>query len=184
MDLPINYYFISSVMLPPARFFPKTGEPLSRAPLCKSPNHASWSHTKSSTAMQEAEEPSTKLPSRSPLDGPAPPPYHHHHYGTFLPPPPPQQQQQQKPDGAASNHPFPAGRWPLFLPALPSVLALLMLWKLETEIWLVPNAVFSGYAAQGVVAFPCTVQQLVLVEGVPIREPPLPFCGIGLGWIL
>ncbi|EEC80582.1 hypothetical protein OsI_22918 [Oryza sativa Indica Group] len=100
--------------------------------------------------MQEAEEPSTKLPSRSPLDGPAPPPYHHHHYGTFLPPPPPQQQQQQqKPDGAASNHPFPA-----------------------------------GYAAQGVVAFPCTVQQLVLVEGVPIREPPLPFCGIGLGWIL
>ncbi|XP_052160369.1 60S ribosomal protein L18a-like protein [Oryza glaberrima] len=99
--------------------------------------------------MQEAEEPSAKLPSRSPLDGPAPPPYHHHHYGTFLPPPPPQQQQQQKPDGAASNHPFPA-----------------------------------GYAAQGVVAFPCTVQQLVLVEGVPIREPPLPFCGIGLGWIL
>ncbi|KAG8075741.1 hypothetical protein GUJ93_ZPchr0006g40906 [Zizania palustris] len=42
----------------------------------------------------------------------------------------------------------------------------------------------TGYAAQGVVAFPCTVQQQVVVEGLPIQEPPLPFCGIGVGWTL
>uniref|UniRef100_J3MDZ5 Uncharacterized protein n=1 Tax=Oryza brachyantha TaxID=4533 RepID=J3MDZ5_ORYBR len=40
----------------------------------------------------------------------------------------------------------------------------------------------AGCAAQGVVAFPCTVQQQVLVERLPFREPPLPFCGAGVGW--
>jgi hypothetical protein len=35
------------------------------------------------------------------------------------------------------------------------------------------------------VAFPCAIQQQqVFVEGVPVREPPLPFCGIGIGWFL
>uniref|UniRef100_A0A0D9WQI1 60S ribosomal protein L18a-like protein n=1 Tax=Leersia perrieri TaxID=77586 RepID=A0A0D9WQI1_9ORYZ len=50
-----------------------------------------------------------------------------------------------------------------------------------------PNNPFpAGYAAQGVAAYPCTVQQhqQVLVEGLPIREPPLQFCGIGVGWTL
>ncbi|XP_006656069.2 60S ribosomal protein L18a-like protein isoform X2 [Oryza brachyantha] len=42
----------------------------------------------------------------------------------------------------------------------------------------------AGCAAQGVVAFPCTVQQQVLVERLPFREPPLPFCGAGVGWTL
>jgi hypothetical protein len=34
------------------------------------------------------------------------------------------------------------------------------------------------------VAFPGTVQQQIFVEGVPVQEPPLPFCGIGIGWFL
>ncbi|XP_048544029.1 60S ribosomal protein L18a-like protein [Triticum urartu] len=42
----------------------------------------------------------------------------------------------------------------------------------------------KGRAAQGVVAFPCTIQQQVLVEGLPVREPRLPFCGVGVGWAL
>ncbi|KAF7096521.1 hypothetical protein CFC21_098451 [Triticum aestivum] len=42
----------------------------------------------------------------------------------------------------------------------------------------------KGRAAQGVVAFPCTIQQQVLVEGLPVREPRLPFCGVGVGWVL
>ncbi|CAN6201556.1 unnamed protein product, partial [Urochloa humidicola] len=41
-----------------------------------------------------------------------------------------------------------------------------------------------GFGGQGVVAFPCAVQQQVFVEGVPVREPPLPFCGVGIGWFL
>ncbi|CAN6282305.1 unnamed protein product [Urochloa humidicola] len=41
-----------------------------------------------------------------------------------------------------------------------------------------------GLGGQGVVAFPCAVQQQVFVEGVPVREPPLPFCGVGIGWFL
>ncbi|XP_066330375.1 large ribosomal subunit protein eL20z-like isoform X2 [Miscanthus floridulus] len=41
---------------------------------------------------------------------------------------------------------------------------------------------FGG--GQGFVAFPCAVQQQVFVEGVPVREPPLPFCGVGVGWFL
>ncbi|CAL4963144.1 unnamed protein product [Urochloa decumbens] len=41
-----------------------------------------------------------------------------------------------------------------------------------------------GLGGQGVVAFPCTVQQQVFVEGVPVREAPLPFCGLGIGWFL
>lgn len=42
----------------------------------------------------------------------------------------------------------------------------------------------AGRGAQGVVAFPCTVQQQVFVEGFPVREPTLPFCGVGVGWAL
>ncbi|KAM3191796.1 hypothetical protein ACQJBY_069185 [Aegilops geniculata] len=42
----------------------------------------------------------------------------------------------------------------------------------------------KGRSAQGVVAFPCTIQQQVLVEGHPVREPRLPFCGVGVGWAL
>ncbi|KAE8775634.1 60S ribosomal protein L18a-1 [Hordeum vulgare] len=42
----------------------------------------------------------------------------------------------------------------------------------------------KGRSAQGVVAFPCTIQQQVLVEGLPVREPRLPFCGVGVGWAL
>ncbi|KAG2613924.1 hypothetical protein PVAP13_4KG384600 [Panicum virgatum] len=38
-----------------------------------------------------------------------------------------------------------------------------------------------GFGSQGVVAFPGTVQQQIFVEGVPVQEPPLPFCGIGIG---
>ncbi|TKW21466.1 hypothetical protein SEVIR_4G199801v4 [Setaria viridis] len=41
-----------------------------------------------------------------------------------------------------------------------------------------------GFGGQGVVAFPSAVQQQVFVEGVPVREPPLPFCGVGIGWFL
>ncbi|PVH47295.1 hypothetical protein PAHAL_4G030400 [Panicum hallii] len=41
-----------------------------------------------------------------------------------------------------------------------------------------------GFGSQGVVAFPGTVQQQIFVEGVPVQEPPLPFCGIGIGWFL
>ncbi|OEL18301.1 hypothetical protein BAE44_0020680 [Dichanthelium oligosanthes] len=41
-----------------------------------------------------------------------------------------------------------------------------------------------GFGGQGVVAVPCAVQQQVFVEGVPVRQPPLPFCGIGIGWFL
>ncbi|KAK3132569.1 hypothetical protein QOZ80_6AG0524620 [Eleusine coracana subsp. coracana] len=46
------------------------------------------------------------------------------------------------------------------------------------------NASPTGFSSQGVAAFASTVQQQVCVDGVPIREPPLPFCGIGIGWIL
>ncbi|KAG0522576.1 hypothetical protein BDA96_07G049200 [Sorghum bicolor] len=44
----------------------------------------------------------------------------------------------------------------------------------------------GGFGGQGFVAFPCAVQQQVFVEaeGVPVREPPLPFCGVGIGWFL
>jgi len=41
-----------------------------------------------------------------------------------------------------------------------------------------------GFGSQGVVAFPGTVQQQIFVEGVPVQEPTLPFCGIGIGWFL
>ncbi|CAD6266135.1 unnamed protein product [Miscanthus lutarioriparius] len=41
-----------------------------------------------------------------------------------------------------------------------------------------------GLGGQGFVAFPCAVKQQVFVEGVPVREPPLPFCGVGVGWFL
>ncbi|XP_062228836.1 large ribosomal subunit protein eL20z-like [Phragmites australis] len=41
-----------------------------------------------------------------------------------------------------------------------------------------------GFGCRSVVAFPCNVQQQVLVEGIPVREPPLPFCGVGIGWFL
>ncbi|WVZ94343.1 hypothetical protein U9M48_040244 [Paspalum notatum var. saurae] len=41
-----------------------------------------------------------------------------------------------------------------------------------------------GFGGQSVVAFPCTAQQQIFVEGVPYREPPLPFCGVGIGWFL
>ncbi|VAI89308.1 unnamed protein product [Triticum turgidum subsp. durum] len=42
----------------------------------------------------------------------------------------------------------------------------------------------KGRSAQGVVAFPCTIQQQVFVEGLPVLEPRLPFCGVGVGWAL
>ncbi|KAM0915880.1 hypothetical protein ACQ4PT_010538 [Festuca glaucescens] len=42
----------------------------------------------------------------------------------------------------------------------------------------------NGCGAESVVAFPCTVQQQVFAEGLPVREPRLPFCGVGLGWAL
>uniref|UniRef100_A0A804PWZ5 60S ribosomal protein L18a-like protein n=1 Tax=Zea mays TaxID=4577 RepID=A0A804PWZ5_MAIZE len=41
-----------------------------------------------------------------------------------------------------------------------------------------------GFGSQGFVASPGAVQQQVFVEGIPVREPPLPFCGVGVGWFL
>lgn len=88
---------------PPSRFFPKTGDP----PLLQvHAHHTSRSHpSPQSTAMQEARDSITKLPSPSPFAAPSPPPYqHHHHYGTFSPPP------QQPPVAAAAYHSSPTGR--------------------------------------------------------------------------
>jgi hypothetical protein len=42
----------------------------------------------------------------------------------------------------------------------------------------------AGCGAESVVAFPCTVQQQVFAEGLPVRERRLPFWGVGLGWAL
>ncbi|KAK3129352.1 hypothetical protein QOZ80_6BG0478180 [Eleusine coracana subsp. coracana] len=42
----------------------------------------------------------------------------------------------------------------------------------------------TGFSGQGVADFPCTVQQQVFVDGVPVPEPPLPFCGVGIGWVM
>ncbi|KAL6864991.1 hypothetical protein ACP4OV_016142 [Aristida adscensionis] len=41
-----------------------------------------------------------------------------------------------------------------------------------------------GFGGQGVAAFPCPVQQQIFAEGVPVREPALPFFGVGIGWFL
>ncbi|KQK07180.1 60S ribosomal protein L18a-like protein [Brachypodium distachyon] len=97
--------------------------------------------------MQEARDPTSKLPSTSPSARPSAPPYQYqHHYGTFSPPPPP------PPVAAAAAY----------------------------------RASVTGCGAQGVVAFPCNVQQQqqIFVEGLPVREPRLPFCGVGIGWTL
>uniref|UniRef100_A0ACD6AIK0 Uncharacterized protein n=1 Tax=Avena sativa TaxID=4498 RepID=A0ACD6AIK0_AVESA len=46
------------------------------------------------------------------------------------------------------------------------------------------NHSLNGCGAECVVAFPCTVQQQVFAEGLPVREPRLPFFGVGIGWVL
>jgi hypothetical protein len=64
---------------------------------------------------------------------------------------------------------------------LPSILALLVSRydsMLRSVRWR------SGFGSQGFVASPGAVQQQVFVEGIPVREPPLPFCGVGVGWFL
>uniref|UniRef100_A0A8R7V8B0 60S ribosomal protein L18a-like protein n=1 Tax=Triticum urartu TaxID=4572 RepID=A0A8R7V8B0_TRIUA len=127
-------------------------------------------------AMQQTRDPTAKLPSAFPVAGASPPPlYHHHHYGTFSPPPPP-------PAAAAAYDPSLKGQRSFSRTTLQ-----LRPVSVETETTPCVRASMSwraGRAAQGVVAFPCTIQQQVLVEGLPVREPRLPFCGVGVGWAL
>jgi hypothetical protein len=120
--------------------------------------------------MQETRDPAAKLPSTtSPFAGASPAPYRHY-YGTFSPPPPP-------PVAAAACNPSLNGRR-----SFSRTPPLLVFWRLKRLFVCSPWR--AGCGAESVVAFPCAVQQQVFAEGLPVREPRLPFCGVGLGWAL
>lgn len=143
--------------------------------------------------MQEAKHPTTtKLPSQSQSSSPSPslsaptaanPLRYQHGYGTF-----PQPSTPPVVGAAAAYHASPIGGCSLsrrhYYPRFSPPLLVLRYDSIDASVCL--RWLRSGFGGQGFVAFPCAVQQQVFVEaeGVPVREPPLPFCGVGIGWFL
>ncbi|TVU10658.1 hypothetical protein EJB05_44202 [Eragrostis curvula] len=149
-------------------------------------------------AMQEVKRPSatTKLPPPSASPDPSAPPLpYNHHYGTLHPSPAPTKavMQEAKRPSTTTKLPPPSPSTSAFGPTAPPLpynhhYGTFSPPPPPSQLTPVVGAAYhaspTGFCGQGVAAFPCPVQQQVFVEGVPVRDPPLPFCGVGIGWVL